>query len=287
MEGRTPAGVTNIGDVLRYYDRNESRLGYLYLLHGTKHFGWYEAGDSRWRFSAAMRRMEHQLGRRLGLNAGSRVLDAGCGMGEVARTLAVDFNLDVTGIDILDFNLDEARRRSEKARLTGRTRFLECDYHDLSRFEDGGFDGVYTMETFVHAAEPERVLTEFHRVLRPGGRLVMFEYSRTPEERLEQAARAAFDAVCELGAMPAWHRLNHGDLENLLESASFKVESVEDVTVRMLLMLRTFAILGRVPYSVARLLGKTEKVVNAMSGVEMWKYQEAWRYNIYTAVKKA
>jgi hypothetical protein len=52
-------------------------------------------------------------------------------------------------------------------------------------------------------------------------------------------------------------------------------------------MLRTFAILGRVPYSAARLLGKTEKAVNAMSGVEMWKYQEAWRYNIYTAVKKA
>lgn len=77
----------NIEAVLRYCDRTESRLGYLYLLHGTKHFGWYGAGDSGWRFSPAMRRMENQLGQRLGLEAGSRVLDAGCGMGEVARTL--------------------------------------------------------------------------------------------------------------------------------------------------------------------------------------------------------
>ncbi|MBL7487516.1 methyltransferase domain-containing protein [Frankia sp. AgB1.9] len=284
---RVPEGDTNLEAVLRYYDRTESRLGYLYLLRGTKHFGWYEAGDSGWRFSPAMRRMEHQLGDRLGLDAGSLVLDAGCGMGEVARTLAVAFGLDVTGIDILGFNLDGAGRRSERTRLAGHTRFVEWDYHDLSRFEDGTFDGAYTMETFVHAADPERVLAEFHRVLRTGGRLVMFEYSRTPAERLAPAARAAFDAVCALGAMPAWHRLNHGDLENLLESASFKVESVEDVTVRMLPMLRAFAVLGRVPYALARRLGKTEKAVNAMSGVEMWKHQEAWRYNIYTATKKA
>lgn len=282
-----PSRDENMSAVLRYYDRTESRLGYLYLLRGTKHFGWYEAGDSGWRFSPAMRRMEHQLGRRLGLEAGSRVLDAGCGMGDVARTLAADFELDVTGIDILDFNLDEARRRSERAGFTGRTRFIECDYHDLSRFEDGEFDGVYTMETFVHAADAEQALAEFHRVLRPGGRLVMFEYSRTPDEQLLPAARAAFDAVCELGAMPAWHRLNHGDLENLLESASFKVESVEDVTARMLPMLRLFAVLGRVPYALARRLGKTEKAVNAMSGVEMWKHQEAWRYNIYMATARA
>jgi sterol 24-C-methyltransferase len=274
-----------VGAVVRYYDRTESRLGYRYLLRGTKHFGWYEAGDSGWRFSPAMRRMEYQLGRRLGLPAGSRVLDAGCGMGDVARTLATEFGLDVTGIDLLDFNLAEARRRSERAGLTERTRFIEGDYHDLSRFEDGQFDGVYTMETFVHSADPERVLVEFHRVLRPGGRLVMVEYSRTPQERLAPDARAAFDAVCELGAMPAWHRLNHGDLENLLESAAFKVESVEDVTPSMLPMLRLFAILGRGPYAVARRLGKTEKAVNAMSGVEMWKHQDAWRYNIYTAAQ--
>jgi len=287
MELTVPDRDENLRAVLRYYDRTESRLGYMYLLRGTKHFGWYESGDAGWRFSPAMRRMEHQLGRRLGLDTGSRVLDAGCGMGEVARTMAADFGLDVTGIDILDFNLDEARRRSEKAGLTGHTRFVEGDYHDLSQFEDGAFDGAYTLETFVHAAEPERVLAEFHRVLRPGGRLVMFEYSRTPEERLEPAARAAFDAVCELGAMPAWHRLNHGDLENLLASASFKVEPVEDVTARMLPMLRAFAVLGRVPYATARLLGKTEKAVNAMSGVEMWKHQDAWRYNIYSATKSA
>jgi hypothetical protein len=51
-------------------------------------------------------------------------------------------------------------------------------------------------------------------------------------------------------------------------------------------MLRAFSVLGRAPYAAARAPGKTEKAVNAMSGVEMWKHQDAWRYNIYAAVRK-
>jgi sterol 24-C-methyltransferase len=277
---------SHLKEVWRYYDRTESRIGYQVLLGGTKHFGWYEKGQSKWRFSPAMRRMENVLGEKLGLPSGAAVLDAGCGMGDVARAMASRFGLRVTGIDILDFNLAEAIARSEKLGLGERTRFQWGDYHKLD-FDDESFDGVYTMETFVHSAEPARVLAEFFRVLRPGGRIVMFEYSRTPEEQLSAEANKAFDLVCELGAMPAWRRLNHGDLELLLAEGGFTVESVFDATEKMLPMLHAFAILGRAPYFAMRKLGHPEKAVNAMSGVETYRYREAWRYNICTAVKPA
>jgi sterol 24-C-methyltransferase len=269
---------------VRYYERTESRLGYRYILHGTKHYGWYEPGQSMWNFTAAMRRMEDQLGSRLALSADSEVLDAGCGVGDVARTMAAKYRLRVTGIDILDFNLAEARERSDRAGLSDRTTFLKGDYHNL-QFPDASFDGSYTMETFVHASDPERVLTEFLRVLRPGGKLVMFEYSRTPEDRLSPAASRAFRQVCELAAMPTWYRMNHGDLEKLIAKTGFTAVAVEDVTDRILPMLRAFSILGRFPYWAGRISGRTAKVVNALSGVEMYKHQDVWRYNIYTATK--
>ncbi|HEV2344808.1 MAG TPA: methyltransferase domain-containing protein [Actinocrinis sp.] len=275
---------SHLKEIWRYYDRTESRIGYSVLLGGTKHFGWYEKGQSKWRFSPAMRRMENVLGEKLDLPAGSEVLDAGCGVGDVARAMASRFGLRVTGIDILDFNLAEAIARSDKLGLRERTRFQWGDYHDLE-FADESFDGVYTMETFVHSAEPEKALSEFFRVLRPGGRLVMFEYSRTPEDQLSPEANRAFEQVCELGAMPAWHELNHGDLEVLLAKTGFTVETVADVTEKMLPMLHAFAIIGRAPYFALRKLGHVEKAVNAMSGVETYRYREAWRYNIYTAVK--
>jgi ubiquinone/menaquinone biosynthesis C-methylase UbiE len=286
MEDQVTAsnGDRELKRVWRYYDRTESRIGYRLLLGGTKHFGWYEPGQSKWRFSSAMRRMEDVLGEELSLPADAEVLDAGCGMGDVARAMATRFGLQVTGTDILEFNLAEARRRSAKEGLADRTRFIWGDYHDLD-LPGSSFDGVYTMEALVHSHDVEKALSEFFRILRPGGRLVMFEYSRTSERQLSQAANEALGRVCELAAMPAWLRLEHGDLERLVKMAGFLVESATDVTDRMLPMLRAFSMLGSLPYFIGRHTGRTAKVVNAMSGVEMYKHRTAWRYNIYVAVK--
>lgn len=276
---------SNIKKVWRYYDRGESRIGYRILLGGTKHFGYYEPGESMWRFKPAMRRMEDLLAERLALSPGSRVLDAGCGVGNVARALATRHGLDVTGIDILEFNLQEAARRTAAAGLGERTRFQQGDYHHLE-FPDASFDGVYTMETFVHSADPKAALAEFHRVLKPGGRLVMFEYSRTPEHRVSAEANAALQRVCDAAAMPAWLQLYHGTLDELLAGQGFQVEQSQDITANMMPMLHAFNLIGKFPYWCGRVSGLTYKVVNAMSAREMYKHPDVWRYSVHTAVKQ-
>jgi hypothetical protein len=50
-------------------------------------------------------------------------------------------------------------------------------------------------------------------------------------------------------------------------------------------MVRCFAEIARLPYAIALRLHKEEKVINAMSGVEFWRYREYFRYNVYTASK--
>lgn len=279
-----PAG-SHLGDVSRYYRTTESRLGYALILGGTKHFGYYEPGDNPWALRAAMRRMEDQLGHRLALQPGSKVLDAGCGMGDVATHLAAEpLALEVTGIDILDFNLHQARRRAAARGVADRTRFLAMDYANLD-FPAQSFDGAYTMETLVHSDSVERVLHGLHRVLRPGGRLVHFEYSREPAATTSLAAARMLRQVNEAAAMPAFNRLEHGVLERLLEQTGFVDVQVEDVTSSMLPMLRVFSLMGRPAYAVARLLGQPTRAVNAMSGVEFYRHQEAWRYQIYSCRK--
>jgi sterol 24-C-methyltransferase len=125
---------------------------------------------------AALRLMEDRLGHALALPAGSLVLDAGCGRGAVALHLAGAFGLRVEGVDILAGDVRRAARRAARHRDPGRARFQVMDYRRL-RFPAGHFDGAYTMETLVHAADGLAVLRELHRVLRPGGRLALFEYS--------------------------------------------------------------------------------------------------------------
>ena len=57
--------------VVGYYRSPESRLAYRLLLGGTKHFGFYPEGAGRLSMTAAMRRMEDELGRTLALPPGS------------------------------------------------------------------------------------------------------------------------------------------------------------------------------------------------------------------------
>ncbi len=274
----------NVEEVIRYYNKTESRLGYDLVLGGTKHFGYYSKGDRPWDFRSALRRMEEKLAHSLELAPGSLVLDAGCGVGEVAVNLASRHGLRVVGIDILDFNLTEARKRARAEGVSRLVEFREMSYAELELPADH-FDGVYTMETLVHAASAAKVLRQFWRVLKPGGRLVLFEYSRAPDAEMPPRCARVLREINEVAAMPSFQRFEHGLLEGLVEAAGFSQVKSEDITERMLPMIRAFAVMGAVPYAIGVLTGKRRKVVNAMSAVEFWRYRRYWRYNVITAAK--
>lgn len=275
---------TNLDKVTSYYRTAESRLGYTAVLGGTKHFGYYRPGDNPWRFRKAMRAMEDYLAHALDLPRGAHVLDAGCGVGDVASRLASAHWLRVTGIDILDFNIRTARRRAARRNLRDALTFRQMSYAALD-FPDSTFDGAYTMETLVHSDRIETVLAGLHRVLVPGGRLVHVEYSRKPEADCSPREAQVLREVNEAAAMPGWQRLDHGLLEQLLEGAGFEDVTSEDLTPQMLPMLRAFSQVARRPYARALKHGHPTKYVNAMSAVEFYDHQDCWRYRLYTARK--
>lgn len=274
----------NVEDVIRYYNKTESRVGYDLVLGGTKHFGYYSKGDNPWALRSALRRMEEKLARSLGLTPGSLVLDAGCGVGDVAISLASRHGLRVVGIDILDFNLAEARRRAAAGDVSALVEFREMSYLGLD-FPANHFDGAYTMETVVHASDPERALRELWRVLKPGGRLVLFEYSRSADAEMPSRCARVMREINQVAAMPGFQRFEHGVLEGLVDAAGFSQTKTEDITEHMLPMIRALAIMGAVPYAIGILAGKRHKVINAMSAVELSRYRRYWRYNVITAVK--
>lgn len=270
--------------VQEYYRRRESMVGYMKVLGGTKHFGFYRPGDKQWRFAAAMRRMEAELLATLDQPAGARVLDAGCGMGDVAAYVARHGSLQVVGVDLLDFNLAEARRRTARRGLEGQISYQLADYAQTG-LPDRSFDAIYTMETLVHAPQAEAALAEFWRLLRPGGRLVLFEYARADTRRSDPAAEASINRVNQLAAMPSFDRFYDGVLEELLGQAGFREVTTRDITAHIWPMLQAFRTMAVVPYTILRAIGKAHKVPNAMSAVEFWRYRRYIRYIAYSAIK--
>lgn len=104
-----------------------------------------------------------------GLPDSLRVLDVGCGPGEITSRIARQFpGARVIGIDLLEAHLELARQRH--ADLAPHVRFECADAFDLP-FEDDRFDLVVCRHMLQAVPEPERVVAEMARVARPGGRL--------------------------------------------------------------------------------------------------------------------
>jgi sterol 24-C-methyltransferase len=196
--------------------------------------------------------------------------------------MATRFGLHVEGVDLLELSLDKARRKARRLGLEHLLRFHRMDYANL-RFPDQTFDGTYTMETLVHAFDHERALQELLRVLKPGGRLALFEYSIAPRHQLSAAQQASVDFSVEGGAMPSLPSFVHGAFPEILGRAGFVAVSVQDITERMLPMLRRFAQIGYVPCQLGRLLDLQGQLVNCTAAVQVYRHRSVWRYNVVTA----
>jgi ubiquinone/menaquinone biosynthesis C-methylase UbiE len=277
--------MTNTKDVEAYYNTKESKLGYLLFLKGAKHFGYFDKGDRMYQISKSLRKMERKIGESLSLPAGSKILDAGSGMGAVSRNIARWFKYNITGIDILDFNLSKAREQASRAENADLSlEYLEMDYHQLE-FENLTFDGIYTTETFVHASEPKRVLDEFYRVLQPGGKLVQLEYSHDPYDSMNDEEKRSFEFVNKNAAMPAFNLFEHGVHEKLIEDAGFELKSSTDYAKNIEPMLRWFMLNAWLPVKIIRLLKREDHFVNAISAVDFWKLRHKIQVKIIIAEK--
>jgi SAM-dependent methyltransferase len=107
----------------------------------------------------------------LELPAGARILDAPCGHGRIARRLAAA-GMEVTGIDLTPAYLEQARADPQLRPDT--VRYLEGDIRALP--VDGPFDAVVCwLNSFGYYDDSDchRVLREFHRVLRAGGKVAI------------------------------------------------------------------------------------------------------------------
>lgn len=273
--------------VINYFNNIESRLGYALLLGGIKHFGYYPEGRMVWSISKAQRLMEDKLAEKLNLKRNSYILDAGCGEGRVAIYLSRKYGLRCEGVDLLDWAVVKARNNAKRSKVTSRVNFQVMDYTSLS-FPSNNFDGVFTMETLVHAGDYKKALREFRRVLKPKGKLVLFEYSTALRKSMSLKEQKIWDMIIEGSGMHSLPHFLHGKFKELLKSEGFTQIDVEDITLNVLPMLKIFYLLAFLPYKLIKLLKLQRLFINTTSAVEGYlsaTKHDTWRYNIVTAVK--
>jgi len=154
------------------------------------------AGDYD-RFSRYMEDGARQFYERLDIPPGARVLDVGCGSGQLALMAARD-GFNTTGVDIAENLIAAARDRASAEKL--RARFEVGDAEALP-FPDGSFDVVVSLIGAMFAPRPELVAQELLRVCAPGGTIAMANW--TPSGFVGQMFKAIAQFIAPSSNMPS------------------------------------------------------------------------------------
>ena len=140
------------------------------------HLGYYHNQKKLGDFREAKATFVHELVKWSGLDKlpkGSRVLDVGCGIGGSSRILAEHYGFNVIGITI---SAEQVKRARELTKSGLNCTFQQMDAMNL-KFEDGEFDGIWSVEAGPHMPDKQKYADEMLRVLRPGGYLAVADWN--------------------------------------------------------------------------------------------------------------
>lgn len=145
------------------------------------HFGFFRRGMNPLNREAMLEQMNCEVLERLQLAnqssvyASPRVLDMGCGLGATLRSFARQLpSADLTGITLVPWQLEQGRQLNH-ACPGGQSIKLMLGNYEHTALPSESFDAVYAIESSCYArgANKSAFLREAHRLLRPGGQIVI------------------------------------------------------------------------------------------------------------------
>ena len=161
--------------------------------------------------------------RALQIGPGQTALEVACGSGGMTCRMALETNASCVGVDINALGIEAAGKTSEKQGLSSRVSFRVADAGRPLPFPDRSFDAVFCNDSINHFPGRLEVLRDWHRVLRPGGRLLFTDpivvTGQLTNEEIRARSSIGFFLFTPLGCN-----------ERLLAKAGFLVKEVRDVT---------------------------------------------------------
>lgn len=172
-------------DIADYYNTTQNHYEKwwdLYKSHSL-HYGIWEQGTRD--FQEALVNTNKVLMDLANVQSSDRILDAGCGVGGAAVFMNRQKGVRVTGITLSQRQLATARALVLEKGLEEEVDFQLMDFTETS-FPAETFDVIWACESVCHAPDPLKFMQEAQRILKKGGRLVMFDFFKSSGEQSDQ-----------------------------------------------------------------------------------------------------
>jgi len=281
-----PGTAVAAADVAGHYDELDPVYRAVWGEH-VHHGLWTSGRESP---AEAVEALADLVGDRLAPSPGQRLVDIGCGYGATAARFAALRGISVTGLTL------SAAQHAIAAARPGAAPGGPLSFHIrdwlASRLPAAAFDHGYAIESSEHMADKPGFFAEAHRVLKPGGRLVVCAWLAAPEPRRWQV-KHLLAPICREGRLPSMG--SRAEYEAMARAAGFQVTGHDDLGARV---RRTWE------YCLAGVVGRlvTDRAVRRLAFARATRNRAfilslprlilayrtgAMRYGVFTLVKPA
>ena len=153
----------------------------------------------------------------------SHVLEVGSGSGGPAVHLAMSRGCNVTGVDINEHGVRNAARLAQARGAADRVKFQAVDANQPLPFPANTFDAVLSNDTMCHIANRVEVLADWHRVLKPGGRMLF-------TDAMVITGAVSHQELATRSSIGFYLFVPPGENERLIARAGFTLLDTEDAT---------------------------------------------------------
>ncbi|MFT7531114.1 MAG: tocopherol O-methyltransferase [Gammaproteobacteria bacterium] len=219
-----------LDDTVHYYDtcHNDYLFAWCNRDNLALHYGYWDSEEA-YQHHQALLNTNKILYQFANIQAPSRILDAGCGLGGSSLWLASQGN-QVTGISISQKQVDYANKAAKKRKLTDSAKFEFANFCQTP-YADGSFDVIWGLESICYAMDKSLFLKEAYRLLRKGGQLIMCDAFLLKSSFTNPEWQTVSDFL------KGWVLPNlakRKDFQQMIKQAGYKNIAIEDISQQIL-----------------------------------------------------
>lgn len=296
MSGRSVTAAPRSSDaaayrdwIRGYYDENQVLYDVFWSDRDTLSMGYGFWAPGTRTLREALANQHREMAGRLRVGAADVVLEAGCGVGGATVHLCAQHGARGTGITLSHRQARRGRRNARTRSVGDRASFVVADF-TRTGFADAAFTRAFACESVCHALDKRAFAAEAHRVLKPGGRLLVCD-GFLARDGLTAKEERAYREWCEGWALPGLSTVD--EFAGALRDAGFTQVAFVDRTDAVLRSARRIWWLGvTIGSAIACLhkvgLARGSQVRHARACVRQYQMLAGGlaRYGIFTAEKE-